>query len=206
MIRSAARRLAAATAALAGAGPASAHGTLAESADFYAGALHPFLAWEHTILLIGLGLMLGRPLGPVGRWSILCLVAGLAAGLLVEAGLLAGAAPIAILLAGLLAGGVIAAGLSVPQGVRAAFAGIAGLLVGIDTDVAMSMPAGPLAGATPLLGVVTGCLLIVLNMMALSSLAKAAPWTIGVRIAGSWIVAVAFLVLAVTLTRVTAST
>lgn len=204
MIRSAVRPIFA-SAGICIAGPALAHGTLAESADFYAGALHPFLAWEHLILLIGLGLLLGRPPGPVGIGPAVVLVegvlAGLVAGLFLKDGAIPGGAAIAILIAGLVAGGVLAAGLALPRGALAGFTWVAGVLVGFDTDVAIPVAGGFLDMWIPFLGLAVGALLIVINMMALSSLARVAPWTIGVRIAGSWIAASAFLVLAVTLTR-----
>lgn len=189
--------------ALIWAAPAQAHGTLAGGGGFYAGAAHPFLAVEHLLLLLAAGMLLGRARRDQGPRAARAPLWGLAAGL--AAGLLVGAtgvqprwlAELALALA-MLAGGALAAGtLRPPQAVALAAGLVAGLVVGLDTGVPAQ--AGGIAALAPYAGVFAGVFLIVLNMMALGSVAVRPPFTIALRIAGSWIAAVALMVLALQL-------
>ena len=60
---------------------------------FYAGALHPFFAWQHLLLLLGMGLLLGGQSRP--SRAPLPLAVGLAAGLaLGTTGAVASSAPL----------------------------------------------------------------------------------------------------------------
>ena len=182
------------------AGPAGAHGTLAGGGGFYAGAAHPFLAWEHLLLLIALGLILGRPPRAPGRVPIAVLALALGAGLALASREVVwpAAAPV-ILISAMLGGGVLALSLALPVAVRAVFAAAAGLAIGLDTGVPVpQVGAGPVA-LLPFAGVVVGVFLIVLNTMALASVAVRPPFSIAIRVAGSWIVAVALMVLALEL-------
>lgn len=175
------------------AGPAAAHGSLPGGSGFLAGALHPFIAVEHLLLLVSLGLLSGR-LPPQRRSSGfasvgLGLLAGLALG---EPGLAGSVAPSAILLLALAGGLLLAFALSLP-GVVPVLAALAGLAVGVDTDVARAV------APAPAMGVIVGAYLIVLNAAALSALAKGPPSAVAVRVAGSWIAAVALMLLALAL-------
>lgn len=174
---------------------AQAHGTLAGGGGFYAGLAHPFLAWEHTILLIGLGLLLGglgRLHARLPLWSLLIgLVTGLALGPLLG---MAGSGP-AVLLIALLAGATLAMAIRLPVQVLAIMALGSGLAVGLDTGVPPPPNMTAVELYAPYLGVVVGVHLIVLNAMAVASIATRPPFTIAVRMAGSWIIAIAVLVL-----------
>lgn len=193
--------LAAAAAALA-AGPAQAHGALPGGGGFYAGLAHPFLAWEHLLLLLALGLIFGRQPRRPGRAPLTGLALGLAAGLaLGAAGVVSAAAPLAVLTAAGLTGLALALAPPLPIPALAAFATACGLAVGIDTGAPVPPEAGAIAAATPSAGVFVGVFLIVLNAIAIASLAHRPPWTIAVRIAGSWVAAAAVMVLALQLRR-----
>lgn len=190
------RFLCLAAAALA-AGPARAHGTLPGGGGFYAGAAHPFLAWEHLLLLIALGLLLGQPPREAGRAPLAVLALALAAGLALAAeGVAWSAATLVVLGGAMLGGGALALALALPVAVRAAFAAVAGLAIGLDTGVPVPQAGAGIAALLPFAGVLVGVFLIVLNAMALASVAVRPPFSIAVRVAGSWIVAVAVMVLA----------
>jgi urease accessory protein len=187
-------------AAILAAGPAAAHGTLPGGGGFYAGALHPFLAWEHLFLLIALGLLMGRPPQRAGRAPLAWLALGLAAGLaLGAAGLVWSAAPLVVLAEALLVGLALALALPLPAAVLAVAAAAAGLAVGLDTGVPSGNGAATLL--LPRTGVVVGVFLIALNAMALAALARRPPFPVALRVAGSWIVAVAAMVLALQVRR-----
>jgi len=183
------------------AGPAAAHGGLAGGAGFLSGALHPFVATEHLVLLLGLGLLSGQ-LPPerrgLGFAAVgLGLLAGLAAGR--ATGLPAGVIAVAILASACLLGGLVAlAPRPLGWAVAPVLAALAGLGVGLDTDLAAPGAPASLGRAA---GVVAGAYLIVLDAAALAAWAARPLFAIGVRVAGSWIAAIAFLLLALAISR-----
>lgn len=174
------------------AGPALAHGTLAGGGGFYAGALHPFLAWEHTLALVTLGLVLGAP--RPGRAALIGLALGLGAGL--SFGALAVPAAPGLLAAAAVLAGALAAGLALPLSMLALGAAGVGAAVGIDTAVPVAASADPVEIAAPFAGLACGVFVIVLDAMALASLALRPPFAVALRVAGSWIAAVAIMALA----------
>ncbi|WP_054006532.1 HupE/UreJ family protein [Cypionkella psychrotolerans] len=182
---------------------AAAHGTLAGGGGFYAGIEHPFLAWEHTILLIGLGLLLGR-LGRMRARLPLCgLLIGLGAGLIFGPALGFPGSGVSILLLAMLAGAIVVLMLPVPMLLLAVLMLMGGVAVGLDTGVPPPPDMTAIELYAPYLGVVVGVFLIVLNVMALASLATRPPYTIAVRMVGSWIIAIAMMVLALHLRQIT---
>lgn len=182
--------LAAATLAAA---PASAHGTL-PSGGFYDALLHPFLAWQHFLLLLGTGLLLGRRVRPA-RAPLLGVAAGLALGLALGATGASGSA--ASILAGAgLAGLALALAVPIPVPALALLAAAGGLAVGLDTDAPVPAAGAGIAAWFPYAGVVVGVFLIVLDAMALASAARRPSQTVAVRVSGSWIAATAVTVLA----------
>lgn len=183
-----------AAALLLGAGPASAHGGLSGGGAL-SGALHPFAAVEHLVLLLALGLLAGRLPRERRGGTFALLLAGLLAGLAATAigGVVllpAGAATAAILALALLAGLLLALDPDLPKAALPAAALVAGLAVGTDTEVG---GASALAAAA---GVVGGVFLIVLDAAALSAWATRPPLPVARRVAGSWIAAVALMLLA----------
>lgn len=159
-----------------------AHGTLPGGGGFYSGALHPVVALDHLLALLALGLL-------SGRWQTRLPTAGLLVGLM---GGLAWAQPFVwgpavILLVTLSLGGVLAADRKPPTLALAALAVLLGAALGADTDTGA-------AGFAAAAGTVVAVSLIVLNAMALAGLLRAHG--IVLRVAGSWMVAIACLVLA----------
>ena len=167
------------------AGPAAAHGTLPGGTGFQAGALHPVVALDHLLALLGTGLAVGRA---EGRGAVATGVSALFAGLAL--GLLRGAVPApgagAILLVAFVLGALLLWGRALPIGVIAPPVLLLGWAIGADTDIGAAV-----AGA----GLFVAAGLIVLNMAALSQWAGA-RWPVLPRIAGSWFLAIALMVLA----------
>jgi urease accessory protein len=186
-----------ALAALAAA-PASAHGTVT-GGGFYAAALHPVVAWEHFLLLLGTGLLLGRS-QVSARLPLICLAAGLAAGLALAAARPPGpATPLLVPGGAAIVGAALAAAMPVPARVIAILAAVCGFVVGLDTDVPFPTEGAGLAACYPYAGVLVGVSLIALDAAALASVARRPPYTIAVRVGGSWIAATAVMVLALQL-------
>ena len=166
------------------AGPAAAHGTLPGGAGFGAGALHPLYATEHLLALIAAGLALGRGTDNPAL-GVLALACGLAVGLGIGLGPMT--APPVLLAVMLLLGTLLLWGRAIPGVVPVLLLAL-GCAIGADTD----MPAG--AGWAPRAGLFVGAGLVVLNVTALSQWI-APRWPLVLRIAGSWVVAIAFLLL-----------
>ena len=177
--------------------PADAHSALPGIEGFYAGLLHPVLVPAHLMLLLALGLWLGARHRRAGV-PVWALAAMLAFGLgLSGAGLSSSLTSVGVLAAATVVGGAVALAVAPPGLVTTTLAAISGFLVGIDTDVGAASPSG-WAGLAPaaLGGAFIGAMLIALNAMALASVADRPPFTIAVRVAGSWIAAAAVMVLA----------
>ncbi len=167
--------------------PAAAHGNLPGGGGFSSGFAHPFLASEHLLVLIAVGVLVGRQ---AIRAPVFALLAGLAAGVGLN---VAGIDPAQgiILSVALAIGGLLAANLHLRDDAVVAAAGLVGLVVGADTD-GFSGLTGPMA----LMGLVTGVLAIVLNTMAFAQFGAGRLHGVPVRVAGSWIAAAAVLILA----------
>ena len=184
--------------------PANAHGAMAGGGGFYSGAAHPFMAWEHLLLLLAIGVLLGRGPKQNARLPLLCLatslVAGLAAG---AAGLGLSLLPGFILGVGILSGLLLASGM-IPSVAATTFLTVtAGIAIGLDTDVPVLTAASNLDAYTTYIGVIVAVSLIVLNSMALSLTVRRASWTIGLQILGSWIAAISLMVLTLKLSNLT---
>jgi urease accessory protein len=179
---------------LLGSKSALAHSSIAGASGFYAGLLHPVVVPAHLIALIGLALWLGQH---DQRWIeraiivfAISLIIGFILGRFGPWGDL-----MSILLVGALALGLmVAAARTLPwQAVAAMASGIA-LCVGADSvpEDAATLRALLFAVA----GTFIGAHLLLLNVVAIVSSSEPAWSKIAVRITGSWIGAVAILVLA----------
>lgn len=181
--------------------PAAAHGGLGGGDGFLSGALHPFIAVEHLILLLGLGLLSGRLSMERRGLSFAFLGIGLVGGAV--SAQIAHPLPTRTLAVAIL-GLAFAIGCLVslasyrrlPRVLIAALASLAGLAVGLDTDLAGTAQEVWSVRLVPMLGLATGVFLIVLDAAALSSIAQRPPFPVVVRVAGSWIAAVGLMLLA----------
>lgn len=184
-------------------GPLAAHGGLPGGGGFLSGALHPFVAVPHLILLLGLGLVSAR-LSAENRSATFAAVGfGLLAGVAVaQAGLQppAKAAAAAILALAVLVGVLAALAPSrLPALLVAGVALPSGFAVGLDTDLAAA-GVGISALIAPLVGVVAGVYLIVLDSAAVAAFAQRRPALVIVpRVAGSWIAAIGLMLLTLSL-------
>ncbi len=170
-------------------GPAAAHGTLPGGGGFYSGALHPFVALDHLVALLALGLTLGRH---QLRLPLVGLGVGLAVGL--AYGMPFAWLQLVVLVLALLLGGLLAANLAPPVAGLVAVALALGLAIGADTDTGTAN-----AGVAAAAGTFIAACLICLNAMALAGVLRHPPRLIVLRVAGSWILAIAVLVLALRL-------
>ncbi len=174
--------------------PAAAHDMIPGVSGFPARVLHPFIIIEHFLCLMIAGLIAGAYAGrPVWR-SILVLIGGLTVGFAAQAVI-----PIIEILWMLPLVAAVVAGLLVLAAPRLPFLAWAGVIfalgfaVGLETDpegVLMIDAARTLGGL-----VVAGSLLLALVAVPLSRSGLAWVKTM-VRILGSWITAIATMVLA----------
>jgi urease accessory protein len=161
---------------------------------FAAGLVHPLLAPAHVVALIGIGLIAGRHPGRARAAIVAAFAAGLACGLMAIA-LSAGETPAndALWAAAGGCGIATAAGMRLRCGLAAAIAVAAGAALGLD-----SPPETIFLGEAVLTLIGTAC-------GAVAALALATMFAAGLgrlwqgmalRVAGSWIAAIAALVLA----------
>ena len=201
-------RLGAAIAALlaTAANPAAAHGGLGGGGGFLSGVFHPFMAIEHLILLLGLGLLSARVPRERRGPSFALLGVGLLLGVAVAHITPGVAVTVAILGLAVVTGGFVSlAPQKLSAVLLAGLAGLSGLAVGLDTDTITGWQNGLPALATSTAGLATGVYLIVLDAAALASLAARPPFPIAVRVAGSWIAAIGLMLLALSLAPIRAA-
>jgi urease accessory protein len=168
--------------------PVQAHGNLPGGGGFASGFAHPFVAIEHALALVALGLLCGH-LGQ--RAAFPWLIAGLGVSMVLVDATFAAAQPAIIALA-LLAGLCLALMLTPPAFAMIAGAYMLGTLVGLETD----RPVTTFSPNFAIAGTITAALLICLNSMALATWLGPRWNRIPLRVAGAWIAAAAMLILA----------
>jgi hydrogenase/urease accessory protein HupE len=173
---------------------ASAHSDL-RLGPFAGGILHPIETLPHLLVLIGLGLMLGRR-PPFRLWPLLCLFAPVSAAAMLLT-LADHAVPMPALLTVGLAlglGALLASGWISPRGLDLALLAFAAIILGLDSGFANP---SALVVAKVLFGNWV-CLLVVIGYLAFyTALLPSRPWVrTAYRVAGSWIVAISVLLLA----------
>jgi hydrogenase/urease accessory protein HupE len=183
----------------AGAGSAEAHDTL-RLGPFAGGILHPLETPAQVLMLAGLGLLLGR--APPFRLGRLLGIFAPAAAIGMLLTLADHAVPMPVLLTAGLAAGVgvlLASGWQSPQLVDDGLLAIAGLALGLDSGFANP---SALVVAKVLFGNWVSLLIVVGYVAFYVSLVPPVPWVRnGIRILGSWIVAISLLVLVAALAR-----
>lgn len=186
---------------LAAAPSAWAHGDSARLGSFFGGVMHPLLEPAHLVALLALGLLLGQHGEDAMRRLLAPLAAALAVGLALAAlwpPAQAWPTSLLLLVAAALAGGVVAADLMLPRSLQALAAVAIGLGIGL---------ASPAEGITTLsrfvmaAGVALGvCAWVTLVASSVAALRRPAARLL-VRVAGSWLLACALLVLALSVFR-----
>lgn len=182
---------------------ALAHSPIPGIGTFYGHLLHPIAVLSHLLLLVGVSLFLSQnPLGRPG-YGVLAVLIAFIVGLITAAQFSIPPPPEwLILAASLSAGALVSLARPVPTWLTMMFASTAGLLVGIDSTPEL------LATADRSLaygGLVAGVALVVVLVTGLLLKASDPRMRIGVRIVGSWILAVSLLVLALAIATINES-
>jgi urease accessory protein len=172
--------------------PAFAHAPIMGIGGVLGGVLHALLIPEHGLSLLALGLVLGRQEPPVRHTGLLIFLGAMVCGL-VGAALVGDetlAADVLVLAGGVL--GLLVAASWMPPAVGLPLAAIAGLTIALD-----SRPEGTAAGEAirMLIGSGLGAAIALTAIAEGSVLVRGHAQLIVTRVAGSWIAAIAILVL-----------
>jgi urease accessory protein len=167
---------------------------MALPAGIVAGLVHPVATPAHVVALIGLGLLAGRNFSRAGAAIIGAFALGLTAGLgAIAWGVGETPASDVVLASATLCGLMAASGLTAPVSLAVPVALVSGLALGLD-----SPPESILLGeaVAMLIGTAGGGIGALAMIAFLAS--RIARWRQGIllRVAGSWIAAIAILVLA----------
>jgi urease accessory protein len=169
---------------------------------FANGLLHPLMTPAHVLILLGLGVWLGQHVPLRLRMPLLAFASFSAIGLaLTTTGWIPSVHPAVLACIALGAGAVVALGKDLPPLVRGAFFAAGALAVGLDSGPETGSVAAVIA---MLLGTWISLIVCLMNVAYYSSLAaeQKRKWLhIGLRVAGSWIVAISLLVLAFALRK-----
>jgi urease accessory protein len=167
---------------------------MALPAGFVAGLVHPVSTPVHAVALIGLGLIAGRNFLRAGAAIIGAFAFGLAAGLgAIAWGVGETPASDVLLASATLCGLIAASGVAAPVSLAVPAALVSGLALGLD-----SPPESILLGEAVAMVIGTACGGIGALAMIAFLASTMARWREGIllRVAGSWIAAIAILVLA----------
>jgi urease accessory protein len=163
-------------------------------AGIVAGLVHPVSTPAHVVALIGLGLMAGRNFRRTGAAIIGAFALGLTAGLCaIASGVGETPASDVLLATATLYGLVAASGLTAPVSLAVPAALVSGIALGLD-----SPPESILLGEAIAMLIGTACGGIGALAMIAFLVSGIARWRQGIllRVAGSWIAAIAIMVLA----------
>ena len=185
----------------AAASPAWAHGSSVRLGSFFGGVIHPLLEPAHLVALLALGLLIGQRGEDAMRRLLAPLAAALASGLVLAAlwpPVQTWPTPVALLVAAALAGAVVAADWMLPRSLP----WLATLTVGLGIGLG-----SPAEGTTTLsrfvmaAGIALGvCAWVTLVATGVAALQRPAARLL-VRVTGSWLLACAMLVLALSVFR-----
>ena len=174
---------------------ASAHTVSGGVGDFFGGVLHPFTTPTHLLVLLGLGLLAGQhsPLSLKTPLAVFIPVSALAL-LLTTTGVVKSVYPPAIIGIALVAGLLVALEKPLPAITNILVFALAALALGLDSAVENGTP---ISIAKTLLGTWLGLVLAVADIAYYLSFFIKQKWQqIGIRVAGSWITAASFMILA----------
>jgi len=185
---------------------AQAHMTAPGMGDFISGVLHPWMTPTHLLILIALGLWLGQhvPLRVGLPLKLFVPVSAVALALTTRHWMAAVPPPVLIAIA-LVAGAIVALEVRLPNYAAAVLLAVAAAAIGLDSGLETGTP---FAVFKTLLGTWVSLGIGLVNVGYYVSLAteRKKKWiSIGVRVAGSWIVAVSLMMLAFAWRKSTAS-
>ncbi|WP_296709103.1 HupE/UreJ family protein [Rhodoblastus sp.] len=178
-------------------GLAEAHAPLAGLGIFYAHLLDPFVAPSHGLLLIAAALICGQQGRDSARWGVVAFCVAFALGLIAaQLGGMGGVREPVLLAASLALGAAICLDRPVGRVVTVLAAAGAGALLGLESENAGETSRET---ALTLAGLASGFIYLLILIAGLTVGFKKHWHRVGVRIAGSWIVAASVLVLALSL-------
>ena len=175
---------------------AQAHTTFPGLGEFASGFRHPLTTPPHLLVLLALGLWFGQR-APVRIREPAAVFAVAAAGglLLTVAAHIGGVYPTIFSIIALCVGACVAVGAPMSFTIKLVACGVAALLLGMDSGVEAGTPG--MSGIKILCATWVSLVLCLINVAFYVSLLPSIRWVqIGVRILGSWIVAITFLLLA----------
>jgi urease accessory protein len=174
---------------------ADAHTTISGLGDFFGGVLHPFTTPPHLLVLLGLGVVVGQhsPLNLKLPLAVFIPVSA-AALLLTTTGIVKTVYPPILISIALLLGALVALEKSPPAFVTGAVFAMAALAIGLDSGVETGSAT---VIAKTLLGTWLGLIFAVADIAFYVSFFTKQKWQkVGLRVAGSWITAASFMILA----------
>jgi hydrogenase/urease accessory protein HupE len=174
---------------------AEAHSPIKGFGTFYSHVLHPFAVPSHALLLTAAALMLGQHGRSPARNGFVALGLSFVVGLTAAKAEVVGDVREPLLLCGaFVIGCMVVLGRQIPALLSTLVAAGAGIAIGVDsaTDTL-----GYRDGSLAFVGVAIGVLYLVMLVTGFTLKLTKFSHRIGVRIAGSWIVAASLLVLAV---------
>lgn len=181
---------------------AFAHSPIEGIDSFYNGLLHPVFVPAHLLLLIALGLFIGQQGPKENQAAIAAFLVATAVGLTAAWFGLGGRMEAALLSAAALVGILIAANRALGPYACAFIAVLAGLFLGMDSDQETLSDKEKLVS---LFGSGVGIYLLLLYPLALADYFNKKAWQkIGIRVIGSWVAASSLLVLALSLSSLSA--
>ena len=182
--------------------PASAHAhtTIQGMGDFVSGLIHPLRTPAHVLLILGLGLLAGQQPPETLKTLLLAFVPLSAIALaLTTTGWSTTVYPPVVIALALGAGALVALERPIPRAACAALFGAAALAIGFDSAVEAGSNA---AVIKTLLGTWVSLVVLVFDLAIYAAFGLKKKWLqVGIRILGSWIVAISLLVLAFSLRR-----
>ena len=178
--------------------PALAHRVAPGVGGVLGGALHPLLVTDHSLAILGLGLLIGQQTDwarPAPFTFIVVLVAGL---LILTLGVAVPYAGIVVMLCALIAGVLVAFGRALPEALGCGLAGVTGLAIALDSppEVVSVREANWM-----LIGTGFGATILLIVVVEIASRLRPSWTRIGARVLGSWIAAGAILLLALRFAR-----
>jgi hydrogenase/urease accessory protein HupE len=177
---------------------AQAHTQVEGVPDILNGLLHPLGTPSHLLILLGLGLLAGQQQPPNLKTPILVFVP-LSAGALLSTltGTITSVYPPVLICLALCAGTLVALEAPLPRLACIALFAAAALVLGFDSAVETGTPDAVLKR---LFGTWLSLSLVVFNLAYYVSLWAKKKWQkVGIRVVGSWLIAISFLVLAFSL-------
>ena len=180
--------------------PAHAHTSIQGMGEFISGLAHPVTTPAHILLLIGLGLFAGQNWMTKFKIPLVTFVAVTALALLLTtAGLPKWVSLPMLITNALCVGALVALEKPIPLAASTALFAIAALAIGLDSGVEKGSSS---AVFKTLAGTWIGMVGLVINTGFYLSLGLQKKWLkIGVRIIGSWLVAISLMVLAFALKK-----